>query len=151
DTIRIFSNTSAGRAITEVPLSGVTTAFASSLGSIVWQGQIPDNPATSFNEYDPRSMKKINDISGDGKEDVIIATENYWTVAYNGNSSGTADILSMFSSYKGSNKARSVDYVQGLQIAEDLNGDGSQDVVIGTGGGNESVYALDGKTGHPIW
>ena len=151
DTIRIFSNTSAGRAITEVPLSGVTTAFDSSLGSIVWQGQIPDNPATSFNEYHPRSMKKINDISGDGKEDVIIATENYWTIAYNGNSSGTADILWMFSSYKGSNNAGSVDYVQGLQIAEDLNGDGSQDVVIGTGGGNEFVYALDGKTGNLIW
>jgi outer membrane protein assembly factor BamB len=149
DTIRIYSNSS--RTTTEIPVTGNVIAFDSTLGSIVWQGQVPDNPATSFNDYLPRSMKKINDITGDGFEDIIIATENYWTLAFNSNSSGTADILWMFSSYINSNNAGSVDYVQGLQIAEDLNGDGSQDVIIGTGGGNEFVYALNGKTGEILW
>ena len=149
--MRVYSNTSQGRAITDVPITGHVIAFDSTLGEIVWQGQVPDNPATSFNDYIPRSMKKINDITGDGLEDIIIATENYWTLAYNGNSSGTADLLWSFSTYMGSSNTGSVDYVQGLQIAEDLNGDGYQDVVIGTGGGNEFVYALNGKTGQILW
>jgi len=38
-----------------------------------------------------------------------------------------------------------------MQIADDLNGDGFNDVVIGTGGSNEHVYALDGTNGNIIW
>jgi hypothetical protein len=150
DTIRFYSNASNGN-VTALPLSGNGVSFDPALGNIVWQGHVPDNPSTTFNQYLPRSMKKISDISGDGIEDIIIATENYWTIAYNGNSSGTDDILWKFSSYINSSNAGSVDWVQGLQIASDLNGDGSPDVVIGTAGGNEYVYALDGKTGNVIW
>ena len=38
-----------------------------------------------------------------------------------------------------------------MQIASDLNNDGHEDVVIGTGGGNEFVYALNGLTGEVLW
>ena len=38
-----------------------------------------------------------------------------------------------------------------MAIANDLNGDGHSDVVIGTGGGNEHVYALNGTDGSIIW
>jgi len=38
-----------------------------------------------------------------------------------------------------------------IQIANDLNGDGFNDVVLAVGGGNESVYALNGKTGEILW
>ena len=38
-----------------------------------------------------------------------------------------------------------------IAIVSDLNGDGKNDVVIGTGGGNEHVYAIDGMNGHIIW
>lgn len=150
DTIRFYSNASNGNVLNLV-VNGNGSSFNPALGNVVWQGQVPDNPATTFNQYNPRSMKKISDISGDGVDDIIIATENYWTIAYNGNSSGTADILWKFSSFINNNNAGSVDYVQGLQIADDLDGDGYPDVVIGTGGGNEFVYALNGRTGELLW
>ena len=38
-----------------------------------------------------------------------------------------------------------------MQIMDDINGDGIKDVVIGTGGNNELVYALSGRTGELLW
>ena len=32
-------------------------------------------------------MKEIQDINSDGVNDVIVSTDNYWTLCYNGNSS----------------------------------------------------------------
>jgi outer membrane protein assembly factor BamB len=150
DTIRIYSNASNGGLI-YVPVSGSAINFDPILGNIFWQGQIPDNPGTSFQDYTPRSMKKIQDVNGDGIKDLVVATENYWTLAFNGNSSGNGNILWKYSTYFGSINTGSVDYEQGVQIASDLNGDNHQDVVIGTAGGNEFVYALNGLTGAVLW
>ena len=121
------------------------------LGNIFWQGQIPDNPGTSYQDYTPRSMKKIQDVNGDGIKDLVVATENYWTLVFNGNSSGNGNVLWKYSTYFGSINTGSVDFEQGVQIASDLNGDNHQDVVIGTAGGNEFVYALNGITGEVLW
>ncbi len=150
DSIRIYSNASNGGLI-YIPVLGSAINLDPTLGNIFWQGQIPDNPGTSFQDYTPRSMKKIQDVNGDGIKDLVVATENYWTLVLNGNSSGTSDVLWKYSTYFGSINTGSVDYEQGLQIASDLNGDNHQDVVIGTGGGNEFVYALNGITGEKLW
>jgi outer membrane protein assembly factor BamB len=150
DTIRIYSNASNGGLI-YVPVSGSAINFDPILGNIFWQGQIPDNPGTSFQDYTPRSMKKIQDVNGDGIKDLVVATENYWTLVFNGNSSGNGNILWKYSTYFGSINTGSVDYEQGVQIASDLNGDNHEDVVIGTAGGNEFVYALNGLTGAVLW
>jgi outer membrane protein assembly factor BamB len=150
DTIRIYSNASNGGLI-NIPVSGSAINFDPTLGNIFWQGQIPDNPGTSFQDYTPRSMKKIQDVNGDGIKDLVVATENYWTLVFNGNSSGSSDVLWSYSTYFGSINTGSVDYEQGVQIASDLNGDNHEDVVIGTAGGNEFVYALNGLTGAVLW
>lgn len=150
DSITIYSNASNGNVL-YVSVSGNAINPDPVLGNIYWQGQIPDNPGTSFQDYTPRSMKKIQDINGDGVKDLIVGTENYWTIAFNGNSSGSSDILWMYSTYFGSINTGSVDYEQGIQIASDLNNDNHEDVVIGTGGGNEFVYALNGITGEVLW
>ena len=150
DTIKIYSDASNGSLI-NVPVLGSGINADPTLGTIFWQGQIPDNPGTSFQDYTPRSMKKIQDVNGDGIKDLVVATENYWTLVFNGNSSGLADILWRYSTYFGSINTGSVDYEQGVQIASDLNGDNHEDVVIGTAGGNEFVYALNGFTGEVIW
>ncbi len=150
DSVSIFSNASNGGLI-YISVSGSAINVDPALGNIFWQGQIPDNPGTSYQDYTPRSMKKIQDVNGDGIKDLVVATENYWTLVFNGNSSGTSDVLWKYSTYFGSINTGSVDYEQGLQIASDLNGDSHQDVVIGTGGGNEFVYALNGITGAKLW
>ncbi len=89
--------------------------------------------------------------------EVIISTDNYWTICLDGAASGSSFPLWTFNTYFNNSNAGSIgqswDYgVQdAIQIANDLNGDGYNDVVIGTGGGNEHVYALDGTNGEIIW
>ncbi|NCS89254.1 MAG: hypothetical protein AUK34_03280 [Ignavibacteria bacterium CG2_30_36_16] len=149
DTLTIYSNASNSN-VKKVLLTANVTAFDSSLGTKVWAGIIPDNPRTSYNDRTIRALKGIDDINFDGVYDLVIASENYWTIAYNGNSSGKSDLLWKFNTYRGTNNTGSVDYQWCLQVA-DLNGDDTKDVVIGTGGGNEFVYALDGFTGEVLW
>lgn len=150
DSVIVYSNASNG-SVLFASCSGTGVVVDPTLGNIFWQGQIPPNPGTSYQDYTPRSIKKIQDINGDGIKDIVVATENYWTMAFNGNSSGNGDILWMYSTYFGSINTGSVDYEQCLQIASDLNNDGHEDVVIGTAGGNEFVYALNGLTGEVLW
>lgn len=150
DSVLVYSNASNG-ALKAIPLSGTGTTFNPDLGNIFWQGQMPPRPGTTFNTYKVTSIGMIDDINGDGVEDLVVTNDNYWTIAFNGNSSGTGDILWKFSSYGGNSNAGSVEYSEGMKIASDLNGDGYKDVVIGTGGGNEFVYAISGKTGQRIW
>jgi outer membrane protein assembly factor BamB len=149
DVLTIYSNAGNG-AVKTIDASGTATVFTAEIGNILWEGMIPPNPNTSYNDLSVKVMKKIQDINGDGIEDVIVTSDNYWVIAYNGNSSGSADILWKFSTYIASTNAGNVEYVQNLQFA-DVNNDGMEDVIIGTQGGNESVYALNGKNGQIIW
>ena len=151
DSITVYSNASNGRSILFVSLSGAGINVNPELGNIFWQTVVPPNPGTSFQDLQVRAMIGLNDISGDGKNDLIVCSRNYWTIAYNGNSSGTGDVLWKFSTIPNNNNAGSVEWIQNLAIASDLNNDGVNDVVIGTTGGNEFVYALDGLTGEKIW
>jgi hypothetical protein len=54
--------------------------YSQNLGDIIWEGTIPNNPCTSFNDLQPKSLKEIPDVNGDGKADIVVATENYWTI-----------------------------------------------------------------------
>lgn len=150
DTLKIYTNAS-NNPVYNMVLNGTGSSFNATLGNIVWQGMIPDNPSTSFQDKSAKFFRRINDLNGDGIDDIIVGTENYYTIAYNGNSSGSADILWRFSSYRGNANAGSIMRQQGLQVISDINGDGIDDVIIGTGGGNEFVYAIDGKTGAELW
>jgi len=150
DSLIVYSNASNG-SVKYVYIQGSGVNPQREFGNIYWQGNIPDQPGTSLQNYIPRSMKKIQDINGDGVMDLVVATQNYWTLVFNGNSSGWGDILWRYSTYFGSINTGAVEQEQCLQIISDINGDGFQDVIIGTGGGNEFVYALNGKTGQVIW
>ncbi len=143
---------------TDIALSGNGQAGPFAVGYEFWNYQIPDNPATSFNEHRVLALKSIDDVSGDGLADVVVASRNYWTICLNGASSGRAEELWRFSSYVSNFSAGGIGGTnelppqqRALAIANDLNGDGFQDVVIGTGGGNERVYALSGVDGSIIW
>ncbi|MEO8514371.1 MAG: choice-of-anchor D domain-containing protein [Ignavibacteria bacterium] len=147
----IFSTNAVNNSSAKISLTGTGADFAPVLGNIVWESTIPDNPLTSSDDFQPKSLKQIPDVNGDGIADMIVATENYWTICYNGNSSGTADTLWKFNSNNGTNNTGSVDWEDAMQIMDDLNGDGVKEVAIGCGGGNEEVYILSGSTGKLIW
>ena len=116
-------------------------------GDILWQFQVPDNPGTSFQDKQIKSLKQMPDVTGDGINEVIVATGNYWTICLNGSN---GDTLWKFSTHFGTINTGSVDWENAVNIA-DLEGDGTYDVVIGCAGGNEMVYALNGLTGALKW
>ncbi len=150
DTIKVYSNAGNG-VLKKIVLRGNTAAMDSSLGAIVWAGTTPDNPNTSYDDYTARYVKRIGDINSDGVDDIIVTTDNYFVVTYNGNSSVTSDIIWAYNLAPDNNNTGNVDYNQGLQIIDDITGDGINDVVVGTAGGGESVIAINGVTGQLIW
>lgn len=134
-----------------VSLSGTGSYTAPQLGDIAWQGRIPDNPSSMNLFYKPISIKQIDDVNNDGINDVIVASDNYLTSCYNGNSSVTSDVIWSFNTGITGINTGSVTYEEALQIRNDIDGDGIQDIVIGCGGGNENVYTISGRTGRQIW
>lgn len=134
-----------------VTLTGSSNNNTTTLGENYWQGNIPDNPCTSYDDYQTVSIKQISDVNGDGVNDVVVASANYLTTCYNGNASGTADSLWSFNTGYNNNNTGSVMWEDGMQIRNDIDGDGIQDIVIGCGGGNEMVYTISGRTGRQIW
>ena len=155
DSLRIFSNAdNFPEAV--IALSGEGDPASIPIAMPLWSFVVPDHPVSnSFRTV--KAVRTISDITGDGKPDAIISTENYWTVAVNGNSSVDNDTLWAFNTYVSSYSAGSIgtagdySYQKALAIASDLNNDSYNDVVIGTGGGNEHVYAINGKTGRMLW
>ena len=155
DTMRISSNASNG-SIVNVALSGTGDATPIPIGVPLWNYTVPDHPVSNTGRL-VKAVRAISDITGDGKPEVVVSTENYWTMALNGNASVATDSLWSFTSYISNNSAGSIgttgDYShqKALGVASDLNNDGFKDVVIVTGGGNEHVYALNGRTGQMLW
>ena len=155
DTLKI-SNNDVTNPIAKIFFQGTGVFSEYNYGYIFWQYQVPPHGTSSA---DPRveGLKHINDITGDGIPEVIIATENYWVMCLNGAASGITYPLWTFSSCPNNNNCGSIgaNFEYGvqdaIQIANDLNQDGFNDVVIATGGGNEQVYVLNGKNGQIIW
>lgn len=117
------------------------------LGDILWQIIVPDNPGTTLQDKQIRSLKQIPDVNGDNVNDVVVATENYWTLCYSGIN---GNLLWQYDTYFGTINTGSVDWEDAMDIS-DVNNDGISDVVIGCGGGNEMVYALNGMNGNVLW
>jgi len=156
DTLVILS-TDPDSPETRLPLNGLGNFGDYSYGHTFWTMQVPDNPNTSADEFRVEGLKWMNDITGDGINEVLIATDNYYVLCVDGASSGTGQILWKFNSYMNNSNAGSIGATweygvqDAIQVHPDLNNDGFNDVVIGTGGGNEHVYALDGTNGQIVW
>ncbi|MBK9331658.1 MAG: VCBS repeat-containing protein [Ignavibacteria bacterium] len=149
-SLRLFTNIAIISAITVFTITA-HNAYSQTrgleFGDIVWQILIPDNPGTTLNDKQIRSMKQIQDVNGDNVNDVAVATGNYWTICFSGNNGA---IIWQYSTHFGSINTGSVEWEEAMAIA-DVNNDGTHDVVIGCGGGNEMVYALNGINGNVLW
>lgn len=116
-------------------------------GDIIWEITVPNNPGTTVQDKQIKSLKQIPDVNGDGVNDVVVATGNYWTLCYSGLN---GNLLWQYSTHFGSINTGSVEWEDAMEIA-DVNNNGVYDVVIGCGGGNEMVYALNGSNGAVLW
>jgi len=125
-----------------VNLQGSAIEQTYPLSSTLWEFTID----TSW-DNSPKAIAPIPDISGDGKYDVIVCSEDGYIRCFNGNSSNTADILWEYSLPAG--------YVYSQRgLAEgtfDADSDGFEDLVVGTVGGDKAIRILSGKTGELIW
>lgn len=149
DSLTIQSNSATSSTI-RIRLTGTGVSSATTLGDIMWEGTTPDNPGTTSDDFQPKSIKETGDINGDGVHDVLIASSNYWLICYNGNSSVTADTLWKFNLDFG-NLTNPPIAEESMQIGEDVDGDGIMDVFLGGGGGLDDVYCISGRTGKLIW
>ena len=124
-----------------VSLSGSGNDQEWPIGDELWGYTI-----TGGTDNSPKAITNIPDVTGDDVDDVIICSEDYYIRCFNGNSSGTADLLWEHEIYGGS-----VYDQLGLDIIEDIDEDGYADVIIGSAWGGRLVRALSGKTGDDIW
>ncbi|MCU0406241.1 MAG: choice-of-anchor D domain-containing protein [Ignavibacteriaceae bacterium] len=155
DTLKI-SNNDVTNPVAKISFQGTGVFSEYNYGYSFWQYQVPPHGTSSA---DPRveGLKYINDITGDGISEVIIATENYWVMCLDGAASAITYPLWTFSSCPNNNNCGSIgaNFEYGvqdaIQIANDFNADGFNDVVVAIGGGNEHVYVLNGMNGQILW
>jgi len=94
----------------------------------------------------PKAISGIQDITGDGVEDVIICSEDNYVRCFNGNSHGTADVIWATQIYSGSVYQQNC-----VARIEDIDNDGYEDMIVGTAWGDRSIVALSGYDGEEIW
>lgn len=133
--------------VIQVSLAGFGQTAAFSQGDIIWQYQAADpGTFTGFN-----SVKFMDDMNGDDIPEIIAANDNYMTYCINGQSAGNGDVFWNFDTGIDPQRTGPVEYQRGLVSAPDLNNDGVGDVVLGTGGGSRSVFAVSGADGTQLW
>jgi outer membrane protein assembly factor BamB len=130
-----------------ISLSGTGATAAFNAGDVIWQYHAVE-PAT-FHGFN--SVKYMDDINGDGVHEALGADEDYLIYCWNGQSAGTADVFWTFDTGWDPLRTGPVEYQRGMVATPDLNGDQIGDVVIGTGGGSRSVFAVSGANGQQLW
>jgi PKD repeat protein len=111
------------------------------LGALIWQYQISGGSDNS-----PKAIAALDDINGDGFDDVVICSEDNNIRCFSGWVDGTGDVLWTHEIYSGN-----IYQQHGLAITEDINGDGYNDCVVGATGGARLIRCISGYTGQTIW
>ncbi len=139
-TAAIYSNDPYQNPV-NVALSGTGVESQYPMGQVLWSYLIDTDYDNS-----PKAIAAIPDINGDGVADVIVCSEDDFIRCFNGNADGTGDVLWEHEIYAGS-----VYSPDALQINEDVDGDGYDDVVVGSAWGGRLIRTLSGRTGLAIW
>ncbi|MBN2461334.1 MAG: choice-of-anchor D domain-containing protein [Candidatus Cloacimonetes bacterium] len=124
-----------------VQLAGFAEDTEYPIGTILWEYLID----TSW-DNSPKAITSCEDINGDEVEDVIVCSEDNYVRCFNGNSSGSGDVLWETEVYSGNVYSQ-----KGLTVIQDIDGDSYADIIIATTGGDRSIRALSGLTGAFIW
>ncbi|MCK5112417.1 MAG: PQQ-binding-like beta-propeller repeat protein, partial [Thermoplasmatales archaeon] len=122
----------------EIQSNGVNRDYP--IGEIIWQYTL------TIYDPSPKAISPIPDINVDGIDDVIVCSEDDYVRCFSGSAIGTGVVLWEHEIYAGDIYSQ-----KGLTINEDVDGDGYNDVVVGTAWGDRSIHTLSGKTGNQIW
>jgi hypothetical protein len=139
-TLTIASN-AVGQTTLDYALEGTGVDTVYPMGTPLWSYLI-----TAGFDNSPKAICPLSDITGDGVAEVIVGSEDNFIRCFNGNASGSADILWETEIYSGS-----VYNQNSLTTINDINLDGYRDVIVGTAWGDRSIVALSGKTGQQLW
>ncbi|HEC75991.1 MAG TPA: PKD domain-containing protein [Thermoplasmatales archaeon] len=111
------------------------------IGSVIWEYTI-----TGGSDNSVKAISPIQDIDGDGIDDVIVCSEEYYIRCFSGYANGTGSII--WESYIYPHK---LSYQNELVITDDVDGDGYEDIAIGTPWGGRSIIMLSGQNGNILW
>jgi hypothetical protein len=111
------------------------------IGETIWQYII----STSY-DNSPKAISPIQDINSDGIDDVIVCSEDDYVRCFDGGAIGTGVVLWEHEIYAGDIYSQ-----KGLDIIEDVDGDGYDDVVVGATGGARLIRCISGDSGTTIW
>ncbi len=126
---------------TSIQLEGSGEPAPEEMGAELWYHSITEG-------YDntPVAFEYLPDLNNDGKYEVVVGSEDNYIRCLNGNSDDPADVLWETEVYAGS-----LYHQNSITRTGDLDGDGFDDIIIGTTGGDRSVRLLSGKTGDLVW
>ncbi|MCF8369278.1 MAG: choice-of-anchor D domain-containing protein [Bacteroidales bacterium] len=122
-----------------VSLTGSSIEEEYPIGELFWSYTINTSWDNSV-----KAIAPISDVNNDGIGDVIVCSEDDFVRCFNGNSSGSADILWEV-------EGGSVYAQNDLVTIEDINNDGVEDVITGMAWGVRAIIAFSGKTGEQLW
>ena len=122
-----------------IDLSGVSEDLDYPLGTVLWDLHLPGSDLDN-----PRAILPVPDVNDDGVDDVLVCTRGLRLLLYNGNASGTPDLL-------WEAEIGTVEYAKGVVLTDDLNQDGFPDIIVGTAYGDRAVTAVSSRTGEIIW
>ncbi|MEM6327327.1 MAG: choice-of-anchor D domain-containing protein [Bacteroidota bacterium] len=138
-----------------IPLSGEGIDPDLSPGDPIWMHPVVSNPASGVGNQ-VVSLASPGDLTGDGRPDLVYASRNFLTVVLDANGWSAPPVAWTFDTCPSNGNCGAVSgvdqlYDTGLATGADLTGDAVPDVVIGTGGSGNHVYALNGATGDLLW
>ncbi len=122
-----------------IDLTGMSDDEDLMLGEVIWDVNLPGSTMNN-----PRAITSIPDVTGNGFDDVLVCTRGTNIMLYNGNASGTSELLWDI-------ELGTVEYPKGVAVTDDLNDDGFFDIIVGTAYGDRAVTALSARTGEIIW
>lgn len=122
-----------------IELEGLSDDQEYPIGSVLWEINLPGSALDN-----PRAIRSVPDATDDGFDDVLVCTRGSRIMLFNGNSSGTPDLIWETS-------VGTVEYPKAAAVADDISEDGYQDIVIGTAYGDRAVTALSSRTGAILW
>ena len=130
-----------GQSPLNVELEGTGVEQDYPMGEILWSALISGSYDNS-----PKAIGPLEDITGDGVDEVIVCSEDDFVRVFNGNASVTGDVM-----WATEIPGGSVYGQKSLTTIQDINGDGYRDIIVGTAWGDRSIIALSGKTGLQLW